>query len=307
MKATDITRLCAIGLLLGLLVPACDRCEGDSDCENNYFCYKNTCQEEKTFCSPEYNVDDCEACCCGRCVSFCQEHEGCYDGICLPYSCEPACDAYYCEVCSEGGCLSRCSETEICLPGECVSTVCNQTCSGDMSFCNEIGECVSNECESMNCTDRDPNMHCTESTEGVSCVCNLGWVLHERSDLCVECFEDMISNNLQEPTSVTLPYFQKGTICHNDIFSFHLEAGTTVSIWLDEFNIDRYDLNIYLLSDKNELAVVESSEDTDGFEHILYTVSVAQDYYLIVGLQDGARGSKYRLLICRDGGLCRSR
>ena len=188
--------------------PDCDRIQCGPDplcgescgtCSSETVCHDGHCKVEGTFCEYECSVDDCEVCSGPECVSICTGYEVCDAGTCVPYGhCDPsvceilefngcvsACEPYDCQTCWNFRCVSNCLATEVCMACYCISAFCDPSCSGEVSFCNEIYKCVSSDCEEMNCTQYDPNMHCAESTEGVGCFCNPGWILNEEQTGCV--------------------------------------------------------------------------------------------------------------------------
>ena len=320
MKATDITRLCAVGLFLGLVLLACNkesdqtRCENDSECDGGYICTEGLCQlfeQNDIVCEPECSVDNCEMCDDGKCMSACLVGEVCFNGVCgnicdpcmgmcdydaceICYDgwCDSACDPYDCKICRNSRCVSTCLATEVCMAGHCISTFCDPPCSGAVSFCNEIYKCVPTECEEMNCTQYDPNRHCAESVEGVECFCNPGWSPDYTSYSCFECQDDETSNNPQEPTQVELPLYHTGILCVMDVYSFYLEAGSTVNIRLTNYDRNYRSMSLRLKIDEDVIAIEP--------EVINYTSDSDQIYSLIISSRSLKEPTWYTIRINYD-------
>ena len=183
------------------------------------------------------------------------------------------------------------------MDGVCFSSPCDPHCTGDLPFCNEINECTPAQCKAQNCTQFDPNLHCAETEEDVGCFCNPGWVLNEDRNGCVVCEDDDTGNTFSDPTEVDIPFDHTGILCEWDLFAFDLEEGTTVIIDLDEFEPGLNDLDLYLLLDNQEGIIAKRSESPDQFEHIVYTATETQTYYLIVSPYSGPMPAEYHLNI----------
>ena len=283
---------------------ACEVCDDEqcvSTCEDGEVCNDGTCEIHSLNCDPACDSAQCMECDDEQCVSACVDGEICNDGTCeiAPPDCDPACDPDACEICADEQCISTCEDNETCNAGTCEGepTDCDPACSGETSFCNEIYECVMSECAAEDCTQYDDNLHCDASDEGPGCFCNPGWVLNEERTGCVECEDDDTSNELENPTAVELPLDHTGFLCAWDVFSFDLEAGSTVIIDLVGFEPDVNDLDIYLLLDNVEGITAESSTSGDDFEHIIFTAPEAQTYYLIVTPYSGPMPAEYHLTI----------
>ena len=237
----------------------------------------------------------------------------CTDGSCGMGGCNPSCDAGQCQICYDGLCMSACGSGESCNDGICVSG-CDPPCEGNTPFCNEQAECVGALCADLDCGMYGENIHCDITDDGTpGCYCNDGYMINEYGDGCIlapPCEDDDVSNHIEDPTTVTLPYDEVHTLCNNqlDIFSLELEEGSLLFAMLDGFDEFERDFNLFLL-DRPELtdeAVLISSYEY-GYESFRIIIPATQTYYLIVSPYYNYGGSEYHLSLrdtCMEDAEC---
>ncbi len=156
--------------------------------------------------------------------------------------------------------------------------------------CEATEICMEGVCAPIQCTTNED--------------CEAGEICTEgRCELDTTCVDDAIGNTKETATLVTLPFAGNHKVCADvsDFFKVALNAGEIVTVNLSNYGI--IDLDLYLYNETSTVSL-KSSLTMDPTEQVVYTITVAGNYYVKVRNWDEMLGTNYDLSIATVASEC---